>query len=450
MANKTLETACPITPRLFAPLRLSLFWLIGTYSLFLVIGEIGKVPDLFKLTAYVALTIACFASGYWFRAIRYRGVPSPEPIVKTTKQIRALVVISGFYYLVYAVAYLDVFGVAGPNDLIDALLNPGEAYFSKFEIFEQQRATAKRNALVQAVTIAAALSVPLIPLTIIYFRRLTIAIRCLAVASAGMYAVVYLSIGTLVGLGTLLLYVLVGVMVANGPTSDRKRRRGAVMGLVGMTTIFAGYMSYNQSTRLDEVGISYRYEPNPIVNSLIGSEQFARGVTVTGFYPTHGYLGLAYNMESEFVWTRGRGATRALDSYLAQYRLGESVAAQTYPSRTEVATGWPAGMYWSTIYPWLASDLTFLGAAAFMFLVGWWMARWWWEATVQGRWLSLFLFSQMVVLLAYVPANHQLGLSRPNLITMVTLLGLYLTSPRGSSRSAAPLQRMRSNRAHPR
>lgn len=437
MAVQNEANPSQAAPRLFTPLRLSLFWLIGTYALFLVIGEVTKVPDLFKLTSYISLTIACLTAGYWLRANRYRGVPIPEPPEKPIKQIRNTVTISAIYYITYSVAYFGVFGITGPGALINALVNPGEAYISKYEIFEQQ-ITAANNPLVQIVTITAALAVPLIPLSIIYFRELTGAIRLLALLGVVSYVLVFLAIGTLVGLGTVVLYALVGAMIGRkkGLSSKTNRVKG-FMALALLLSGFAGYMAYNQSERLEEVGISYRYEPNPIVSKLIQDEQFARGVTVTGFYPTHGYLGLAYNMESDFVWTHGRGAARALDSYLTQYGFGSSVTARTYPSRTEVATGWDAGMYWSTIYPWLASDLTFLGAAGFMFLVGWWMARWWWEASVERRWLPLFLLSQTIILIAYIPANNQLGLSRPNLITLSVLLVLYAFSPKNNSRSPA-------------
>ena len=109
--------------------------------------------------------------------------------------------------------------------------------------------------------------------------------------------------------------------------------------------------------------------------------------------------------------------------------------------RTQIATGWDAGKYWSTIYPWLASDLTFPGAILFMALVGWWLARWWVEATYGGDRLAMLLFAEVMLLIAFVPANNQIGISRPNTIGALTLLVLYALSHwqrRLPDRSIAP------------
>ena len=97
----------------------------------------------------------------------------------------------------------------------------------------------------------------------------------------------------------------------------------------------------------------------------------------------------------------------------------------SYPSRTEAVTGWPAGKLWATVYPWLASDLTFPGAAVFMALVGWFMARMWIGARVERDPLSLVLFCQAAIFIAYVPANNQLMTARYTAVGLITLLIIY-------------------------
>lgn len=427
----------------FTPLRFSLGWLIGTYVLFLVVGDIAAVPDLFKLSAFVALTIACFAGGYWLRAVRFRSEPAVEvpDAPQRVRHAKTLVVLSAGYYLAYGLAYMGEYGVRSVSSVVNAVADPGSAYLAKFDVYAFQNASNLSNPIIQALTLAAVLAAPLVPLLFIYWRQITPDIKLLAFAALAVYAALFVALGTLVGLGNILIFTAVGYLMtrARTTTQGRRRRRAAGVLVALIAATFAGYMIYNQSARLMKVGIQDRYEPNPIVAAVAGDD-LARGATVMAFYPTHGYLGLAYNLETPFEWTEGRGAARALDSYLAQYQLADTVSRSTYPERTEARTGWDAGMYWSTIYPWLASDLTWFGAALFMGLVGWWMARWWHEA-VAGSWLALLLFAQSAVLVAYVPANNQLGLSRPNLIGVVTLLALYAATrvkKRGARRSPSP------------
>lgn len=427
----------PADHDLWAPLKLSVGWLVGTYLLFLGVGEVTKVTNLLWLTSFVVATIACFTAGYWLRARRYATTDPPTaPSRLEAGPIKTITALSALYYLAYGVVYMREFGVLRLGALADAIRDPGSAYLAKFGVFSLQVATDSTNLGARLLTLSAALSAPLIPFLIVYWRRLTGDIKVLAAIGLGSYAALFLAIGTLVGLGNLLIFALVGRMVARGRLGgERQLRRGVTVLLALAGLAFAGYMSYNQSARLEAVGITSKYEPNPMVAALT-SDDFARGVTVMAFYPTHGYRGLAYNLETPFEWTQGRGASRALDSYLSQYGVADSVADRTYPERTEDRVGWDAGFTWSTIYPWLASDLTFPGAALFMGVVGWWMARFWYEATVLGGRLSMLLLGQLAVLIAYVPANNQLGLSRPNLIALVTLLVCYALRPRKSEEAS--------------
>jgi hypothetical protein len=443
------ERTASVTYPEFAPLKVALVWLAGTYVLFLVVGEVGLVPDLYKLTAYVASTLACLIGGYRLKIAQLRGREPSEalPIEQDdVRGIRLMLVLSALYYLAYGLAYMSEYGVASLQAVLAAISDPGSAYLAKFDVYENQVAGASSNPVVQVITLAAVLSAPLVPFLIIYWRRLTLDVKLFALLSLLVYCAFFIAIGTLVGLGNILIFTAVSVLVVRARTvrsASSRRRRGAVAIALIAGVAFAGYMSYNQSQRLEATGISQRFEPNPLVRSITG-DQFARGVSVTAFYPTHGYVGLSYNLDTPFEWTRGRGASRALDSYLAQYGIADTVAQGTYPVRTEARTGWPAGQYWSTIYPWLASDLTLPGAALFMAVVGWWN-----ETVVHGSRLSLLLFAQAMVLISYVPANNQLGLSRPNLICAVSLLALYVVR-RGRRAPARPTDSLNHPVASPR
>lgn len=110
--------------------------------------------------------------------------------------------------------------------------------------------------------------------------------------------------------------------------------------MILLISIFVGYMAFNQSQRVTHAGIEGRFESNALIASLT-SDEFAREVAVVGFYPTHGYIGLSYNLQTPFVWSQGRGNSRALDSHWTQYVGGKSAYDSTYPARTAVRTGWP-------------------------------------------------------------------------------------------------------------
>jgi len=423
--SSTREDAAVID--LYAPLRLSLAWLLGTYILFLIVGQTGMVDNLAQLTLFVLAATGAFAVGYLLKGRTLKG--AQDVAVERTspgqvKQLRLITAASALYFLIYGLAMLAEYGVGDSRQILSALRDPGSAYLAKFDVYDQQIASGATNPIVQALTLLAVLSTPLVPFLIVHLRSLTADVILFAALGLAVYALFFLSIGTLSGLGNLLIFATVAYLVTKARSKQRRRRRWSTAAIVIAAIAFAGYMAYNQASRLHATGAKHTFEPNPVVARFVG-ENLASGVTVMAFYPTHGYQGLAYNLQTPFRWTHGLGASRALDSYWSQYGLGDSVAGKTYPARTEQRTGWPADTYWATIYPWLASDLTFPGTVLFMGFLGWWLASLWFEAVVKNDKLALLLLCQLAMLIVFVPANNQLGISRVSLVAVTSVLALY-------------------------
>ncbi|GGO92494.1 hypothetical protein GCM10011584_29030 [Nocardioides phosphati] len=447
-----MREALPTRPLAFyGPLKISLFWLLGTYFLFLILGDTENLTNGPKLAVFVFAATGFLALGYVLSMKARIGTydPSVDLPEFPGRGAQFLVLASALYYLAYGVSYLREYSVASVPAILTSLADPGGAYAAKFATYERQNASEASNGVIQLITIAAVFSAPLLPFLVVYWRRLPVALRIFSVIAVCAYSSFFLAIGTLVGLGNLLIFLAVGVAVARARGAVAARTLGQQRSVIALALVliaFAAYMSYNQSQRLIQFGNASAFEPNPIVASVFG-DSFGRGASVTMFYPTHGYRGLAYNLDTPFHWTKGRGASRALDSYLAQYGMGATASRDTYPARTEARTGWPSGTYWATIYPWLASDLTFPGAALFMILVGWWFARWWFEALVYGSRLSLLLVAQAATLIAFVPANNALGISRGSLICVATLLACYAIRPK-PGRAVLDLTRNASRKPH--
>ena len=435
-ASRRLTPEVPASPEpnLYAPLGASLAYLGGTYLLFLLIGQVGLVPDLTKLTLFIISTLVALTVGYRSAVSHY--LKNPAPPIDAVPQDRAIraanrwVVVSGLYTGLYGLLLLAEYGAQGIGDVITAILNPGAAYFAKFEVYEMQTATGQANLPLQVLTLLSILSLPLVPFLVTSRRELTPAARMVAFSGIALYASFFLFIGTLKGLGDLVIFAIAGYAVAilGGWRQSRGRalsRRQMVSVLLLLSAAFTGYMAYNQSDRLAQMGVTSSLKSNALVESIAG-EGFAHGLAAVGFYPTHGYLGLSYSLDTPFVWTGGRGNSQALDSYLVQYLGTESVYPFTYPARTEARTGWPALRLWSTGYPWFASDLTFPGTVLLMAVVGRLLGKMWIEAAYQRSQLALLFLAQLSIPIVYLPANNQIGTSRTSLIAFTTLSIVYM------------------------
>ncbi|GAB3957772.1 hypothetical protein GCM10027614_73880 [Micromonospora vulcania] len=189
--------------------------------------------------------------------------------------------------------------------------------------------------------------------------------------------------------------------------------------------LLASYMIHNHATRADEFGTTGDVvHVNPTVERVVGTPM-AEGIAAMIGYPTHGYLGLSYNLQLPFEWSRGLGSSPSAAIFAEQTFDADLSEHPPFPDRTEHEKGWPARQYWATIYPWLASDLTFPGAALFMGFVGWLFAGSWRAAVSSRRVVPTLIFAQLCILIIYVPANNQLGMAPDSIVGMATLLALY-------------------------
>ncbi|MCW3839604.1 hypothetical protein ONA70_05790 [Micromonospora yasonensis] len=387
------------------PLKLAVAYLAGTYLVFLLFGQSAQVPDLAVLTMFVSGGIGALALGYGLN-VRYGARLRPRPASRVAGQPRVLIAVCATYYLAFSLFLLSVRGFPTPGSLLTAFTSPGDSYFDRI-----RDTTDSMPPLVHLFTLTSVCYTMLIPLAVLWWRSMGHLLRLYVVAGLMAYATFFLSVGTLKGLGDMLIFWAASYLAVRsrhgvGRRSSRKRRSGILLALV-VGLLFTGYMSFNQSDRLQHAGAADIFPPNPVVARVVG-DQLASGVSATVFYPTHGYLGLAYNLETPFRWTYGLGGSKAMSELYQRVTGDDGPARDRYTARTEALTGWPDGIYWSTIYPWLASDLTYPGSLIFMVVVGWFLAKFWREAR-QGRTLSLMLLAQLALFVTFIPANNQIG-----------------------------------------
>lgn len=424
-----LEAAPPAG--LYTPLKLALLWLGGTFLAFLALGKSNEVTNMGTLVFFVGATLALIACGYIAKvkaATRSSWPTTPSGFSQAeTRSAKWWIVAGSTFYALMGLGSLATYGLDSPAEIVSSMLNPGSSYFIRLRVAEDLSSLGSTDTLTRITTLLAALTTPVIPFLVLYWSSsMGSGIRIVASVGVGIYATYWLAIGTLKGLGDIVIFAgSAALILAKGswPRSARrvKSKQTVLVAILGI--VFAAYMVVNQDQRLTAGQIS-GYEPNPVVAEVVG-ERAARGLAVTISYPTHGYLGLSKNLDTPFVWSEFRGSSRVIDSYLEQYTGSPLRYDSTYPARTEQRTGYPALMYWSTIYPWLASDLTFPGAALMMAVVGWWLAKLWIEAAYLRRRLSVLLFAQFALLIAYIPANNQIGLTRPGLIAFASLSVIY-------------------------
>ena len=138
-------------------------------------------------------------------------------------------------------------------------------------------------------------------------------------------------------------------------------------------------------------------------------------------YLSQGYRGLALCMSQPFVPTWGMGFSfKIMNDFAQWFNIPLSTIAVSYPIRMEQTYGIGAYSNWHSIFPWFASDVTFVGAlfivATFIYL----WAKTWREVVDTGNLWSLLLFAQLTILVLYIPCNNKIFQTRESIV--LTLL----------------------------
>lgn len=163
-----------------------------------------------------------------------------------------------------------------------------------------------------------------------------------------------------------------------------------------------GVTAQNYVERSD--GTSY-YDLDNFIFKIFGTE-LGFGIGSFLSYLSQGYYGLSLSFRLPFVWTYGLGSSYVL-TLVSEKVLGLEVFSRTYLARL-LEFGRNGLASWNTIFPWLASDFTFLGALLIFFVVGYFFAYVWYEVIYYNNPVSIVMFATLCIGFVYLPANNQL------------------------------------------
>lgn len=422
-----IPNAVLMRPILYAQAYL---WL--TVVLFILGPLFHEVENKLILIFFVAFCYSALLLGYWL-GIRTKKnkVYYQIPAVKIRKA-KHIVLLGAVYCFIYALNMMLDFGINSPMALVRAILNPGAAYSAKFEIYEMRNQLEYVNRITQVLILLSLVFALFIPVFTTYWVYIRKSHRYFALFSMACYLVAFLSIGTMKGIGDVLILVIAGgaALLGRGAlllgTKQRRRLLASIFVILSFAFVYGGLA---QASRAQEFGMKENKLVGDVSETLlakVAGNNAALGFYTILSYPSHGYYGLSLGLQQDFVFSKGAGFSQAFESYRLQFLGGRSNFDLTYPVRTESVTGWPAGRYWSTALPWFASDLTFPGVVILMGIVGFIFSRLWISCVSQARLLSLALFGQMLVFIAFLPANNQVLMQRPGLWILLSALVLLM------------------------
>ena len=310
-----------------------------------------------------------------------------------------------------------------PRAIFAALMNLSLAYHEKFEIdvlFGVQR----------YMFWCFAFAPLMVPLVVAYWKRLSGITKISAVLVLFWDIVYWIVVGTTKGIAD--ACILLPLMVVCGyphffirRLSARKKillGTTAIMGVL-ITIMFFSNAKGTHELDLNQVAIGsvVRYESLNGLPTWLG----ASSTLLTG-YMVQGYHGLDLSFSQPFVWAYGGGHSPFFLGPLIQDAQGNTALSLSYPFRIDASEGWEPLGNWHSIYPWIASDITFSGTLLFVFSIGFLYGLAWIDWLIKKNPLAFAMFYQLSLILLYFPCNNFQILGDVGVLGFVAWLTIWL------------------------
>jgi hypothetical protein len=317
--------------------------------------------------------------------------------------------------------------------VVAGAMDPGQAYVDKLD------APTHSTPILYVYMLLSPILWLAVPLGIASWRTLSLKMKTAIVFIVSAHCATWVALGTTKGIADYAAITAISIAATRrGPLRARKTlwkpgtlRRTAV--LLCAVSALVLYFSYSHSSRnngrinMVDKDAGIRLDMNNIfIAGLPTPIQIA--VAKGSSYLSQGYYGLSLDLAEPFEWSYGAGHSTALTGIVK--KLTDFDASElTYMARAQHG-GWDMYEKWSSIYPWLASDLTFPGTLVLLFLLGRLLASVWADVQSGKNPYALPLFVMLTVGVFYFPANDQILSMNETLFAFWGLLYLWIRSRR--------------------
>lgn len=383
---------------------------------------------------YLFLAQAALFVGYLSRiredrpSTPYIGSLSSSKLLNISVWLNILFVIP-YYYTKLGPDGFSAVGIL--SHIVAGTSDPGKAYAEKFD------APGGSTLVLYAYMLFSPVLWLAVPMGVVAWKSLSLKIKAAIVFIVSAHCVTYMAMGTTKGIADNAAIIAISIAATRrGSLAHReawrnlsKVRRAAV--IVCAISALVLYFSYSQDSRSGgrisaiDTGAGITLDTNNIF--IAGQPTVIQAAVAKGSsYLSQGYYGLSLALAEPFQWSYGVGHSMALTG-LVKKLTDFDAAEQTYNAR-EQHNGWDMSKRWDSVYPWLASDVTFPGTLVLLFLIGRLLASVWTDVQSGDNPYALPLFVMLIIGVFYFPANDQILSASESVVAFWGLLFLWLST----------------------
>lgn len=445
------------------PIYLTIVYLIASLVIYVLCpyNWPTKMPVLFWTLN--VLYIAALVGGYFLGQRIHFRLKLIQWNEKTEKYLFVVLsVLSIFNFIVYLILVFRSYGLATLDfgklfaEMGKGLKNPGYGYYMHYM---RQKSLDGTDVLGgTAFTVFnlgwSFLKMPIIILSVLYFRKLKLYGKIFTVAYLALVVVYYVSIGTNIQFLHVILLVLLPVILelfdlgfAGKLTPKKLIKPVCLVALCGV--LFACYFGYMIQSRSNTYGYDVdEYQiaglsptqkpeetepeetqapeetvPNQIPAAPKPTSRLEKLWMSGSSYLTQGYYGMSQALTVDWTPMFGLGNSMFVVNIISGNI--HDIDQYTYQVKLE-PFGWDSDVRWHSIYTWIANDVSFYGVVVVMLLIGLIFGMMFKDAIVtQNPFARASVFFYILMML-FIPCNNQVGQTADNLLGFLMLILLWL------------------------
>lgn len=368
-----------------------------------------------KLIVFVFIVFYLMIVNYGFAL----GIKSNIKVTKSLKrENKGLKILNWFLYCSIFLYIIQAIYLYKNSQLSLNISNMGTNYISFYENYDDSKDGSAFSFELLMLILNSIPKFICLALGFFYYKKLPTKLRVLFFVLLFLIILTQtISTGNQKSLGDIFIFGMFAFLV-KGYLYIKTHKLKIIVVSVFVFSFILAIFSYSQYSRLESrdistieinglVGSYSRYDLTHPLFSIFG-DKVAMGIAVfTTGYLSGGYYGLSKCLELPFVWTYGIGNSLSISRIFEKF-TGIEILKKTYLFRMEKKYDIPGLSQWHTCFPWLASDLTFLGTLLFFFPISFLYGKSWREAVEYNNPLSFLMFCLLTVMFIFVPANNQI------------------------------------------
>lgn len=235
---------------------------------------------------------------------------------------------------------------------------------------------------------------------------------------------------SIITIGVVCLTLILTSAMKKGVSIDKRKLRTASIIIALLLIVFLNILSARKSLwnngNESYIYKSRRYNLDSPLLFWCSNDKLKYDICNLCSYFTQGFYGLSLSFQMPFKWTYGLGSTRGLNSIISQvFPFIPSMTEYTYPVRAGEVFNFDGLANWYGIFPWLASDFTFIGTLFYMGAVGWLYMRCWIQSVKHENPIAFTLLVLLNIQYIFIIANNQLFVQRGEALATVVIVVIY-------------------------